>query len=142
MKRPVVLVLGPHREAVSGVSTHLNCLFASRLAGAFSLMAAGFAVITTRTGAIPDVVADGVHGFFVPSRDSDAIYRAVVALSADRELLARMGAACRTRIATAYCVERLANELCRLYSEMTAAKGIKALPGSAPLSGRRPPCAE
>ena len=38
MKRPVVLVLGPHREAVSGVSTHLNTLFASRLAEDFSLI--------------------------------------------------------------------------------------------------------
>jgi hypothetical protein len=36
--RPVVLVLGPHREAVSGVSTHLNGLFASLLAGEFSLV--------------------------------------------------------------------------------------------------------
>ena len=38
MKRPVVLVLGPHREAISGVSTHLNTLFASRLADDFSLI--------------------------------------------------------------------------------------------------------
>ncbi|MEO8156433.1 MAG: glycosyltransferase [Betaproteobacteria bacterium] len=38
MKRAVVLVLGPHREAVSGVSTHLNTLFASRLADDFSLI--------------------------------------------------------------------------------------------------------
>ena len=38
MKRPVVLVLGPHRTAVSGVSTHLNLLFASRLADEYSLV--------------------------------------------------------------------------------------------------------
>ncbi len=37
MKRPVALVLGPHREAVSGVSTHLNFLFGSQLSEAFSL---------------------------------------------------------------------------------------------------------
>lgn len=37
-RRPVAILLGPHREAVSGVSTHLNLLFASRLAGAFSLV--------------------------------------------------------------------------------------------------------
>jgi glycosyltransferase involved in cell wall biosynthesis len=33
-----VLVLGPHRAAVSGVSTHLNLLLASRLADEFSLV--------------------------------------------------------------------------------------------------------
>jgi glycosyltransferase involved in cell wall biosynthesis len=105
-------------------------------------LAAGLAVITTRTGAIPDVVAEGVHGLFVPSRDPEAIYRAVVALSADRDLVARMGASCRTRVAAAYSMERLANELCRLYAEMSAAKPIKALAGSARVSGRRPPCWE
>ena len=34
---PVVLLLGPQRDALSGISTHLNLLFASRLADQFSL---------------------------------------------------------------------------------------------------------
>jgi len=38
MRRPVALLLGPHRGAVSGVSTHLNLLLASRLAGEYSLV--------------------------------------------------------------------------------------------------------
>lgn len=38
MKRPVVLVLGPSREAISGVSTHLNMLFDCTLARQFSLV--------------------------------------------------------------------------------------------------------
>ena len=38
MTRPVVLLLGPARGAVSGVSTHLNTLFSSRLAEEFSLV--------------------------------------------------------------------------------------------------------
>lgn len=37
MKRPIALVLGPHRDAVSGVSTHVNLLLASPLAQDFSL---------------------------------------------------------------------------------------------------------
>lgn len=32
MNRPVVIILGPHRDAVSGVSTHLNLLLESSLA--------------------------------------------------------------------------------------------------------------
>lgn len=105
-------------------------------------MAAGLAVITTRIGAIPDVVTDGVHGFFVPTRDPDAIYRAIAALSADRDLLGRMSAACRARVAAAYSVERLAEELCKLYSELSATQPVKAPAGSAPLASREPPCAE
>lgn len=90
-------------------------------------MAAGLPVITTRIGAIPDVVADGVHGLFVPGNDPDAIYRAIAALSANRDLLARMSAACRTRVAAAYSMERVSGEFCRLYSEICAAKRMKAL---------------
>lgn len=105
-------------------------------------MAAGLPVITTRIGAIPDVVADGVHGVLVPGGDPDAIYRAIAALSADRDLLARMSAACRTRVAAAYSMERLAGELYGLYSAMCAAKPIKESTGSTAVSSRRPPCAE
>ena len=105
-------------------------------------MAAGLPVITTRIGAIPDVVADGVHGLFVPDHDPEAIYRAIAELSANRDLLARMSAACRARVAAAYSMERLSDELYRLYSEMSAAKPIKELTGSAPAASRRPPCAE
>ena len=38
MNRPVVLILGPHRAAVSGVSTHLNLLIDSTLADDFDLV--------------------------------------------------------------------------------------------------------
>ena len=38
MKRRTVLVLGPSREAMSGVSTHVNLLFGSALAGEFDLV--------------------------------------------------------------------------------------------------------
>ena len=38
MKRPVALVLGPHLEAVSGVSTHVRLLLASPLAQDFRLV--------------------------------------------------------------------------------------------------------
>jgi glycosyltransferase involved in cell wall biosynthesis len=38
VNRPTVLVLGPHRAAVSGVSTHVNTLLASDLASDFSLI--------------------------------------------------------------------------------------------------------
>jgi glycosyltransferase involved in cell wall biosynthesis len=37
VKRPVVLLLGPSRAAISGVTTHLNALLGSKLAGEFTL---------------------------------------------------------------------------------------------------------
>ena len=37
MRRPAVLLLGPSRDAISGVTTHVNSLLDSRLAGEFAL---------------------------------------------------------------------------------------------------------
>ena len=90
-------------------------------------MAAGAAVIVTRAGAMPDVVTDGEHGFLVPRRDVPALSRAIVRLAADRALLARMGAACRERIAARYSLERPCGELARLYAELCAGKRSRAL---------------
>jgi glycosyltransferase involved in cell wall biosynthesis len=38
MKKPVALVLGPSLEAISGVTTHVNSLLASRLSATYSLV--------------------------------------------------------------------------------------------------------
>jgi len=80
-------------------------------------MASGLPVITTRIGAIPDVVADGVHGLFVPCRDAGAICSAILTLT-DRVRLAQMSAACRSRIAAAYSIERVGDAFCHLYSQL------------------------
>jgi len=83
-------------------------------------MAAGVPVIATRVGAIPDVMTEGVHGLFVPPRNPDAIAGAIAELAADRKRLVRMSAVCRERIATAYSIERAADELSRLYRALHA----------------------
>ncbi|HKW36906.1 MAG TPA: glycosyltransferase family 4 protein [Burkholderiales bacterium] len=84
-------------------------------------MAAGVPAIATSVGGIPDVVVDGVHGLLVPPRDARGIARAIEKLAADRELLARMSAACRQRIAAGYSIDRLAEQFRSLYSELCAA---------------------
>lgn len=80
-------------------------------------MAAGLPAITTPVGGIPDVMADGIHGLFVPPRDAAAVASAIVRLADDRALLANMSIACRRRMAGGYSIERLAEEFGRLYSE-------------------------
>jgi glycosyltransferase involved in cell wall biosynthesis len=80
-------------------------------------MAAGVAPIATPVGAIPDVMADGVHGLFVPCRDAGAICSAILTLT-DRVRLAQMSAACRSRIAAAYSIERVGDAFCHLYSQL------------------------
>jgi len=88
-------------------------------------MAAGAVVVTTPVGAIPDVVADGVHGLLVPPQDTAAIARAITHLASNRDLLARMSAACQSRIAGAYSIERLTESLRGIYSELSQAKPMR-----------------
>jgi glycosyltransferase involved in cell wall biosynthesis len=88
-------------------------------------MAAGAPVVATPVGAIPDVVADGVHGLLVPPRDAAAIARALAHLAWDRALRARMSAACRSRISSAYSIERLSESLRRIYVELSQVKPLR-----------------
>jgi glycosyltransferase involved in cell wall biosynthesis len=90
-------------------------------------MAAGAVPIATPVGAIADVVKDGVHGVLVPARDPRAIADALARLSADRARLARMSAACRKRIATAYSIERVATELAGVYAAVLAARAPRTV---------------
>jgi glycosyltransferase involved in cell wall biosynthesis len=85
-------------------------------------MAAGAVPIATPVGAIPDVVKDGVQGILVPARDPHPIADALARLSADRAQLARMSAACRSRIATAYSIDRVATELAGVYAAVLTAR--------------------
>lgn len=79
-------------------------------------MAAGLPAIATPVGAIPDVMSDGRHGLLVPPRDTHAIARAIAQLAVDPEGVARMGAAARQRIVSAYSIRRLANDFAALYA--------------------------
>jgi glycosyltransferase involved in cell wall biosynthesis len=90
-------------------------------------MAAGAVPIATPVGAIPDVMRDGVHGVLVAARDAQAIARAIARLSRERPALARMSAASRKRIATAYSIERLAAELSALYAALCDMRSPKAV---------------
>jgi glycosyltransferase involved in cell wall biosynthesis len=88
-------------------------------------MASGLPAIVTRVGALPELVADGVHGLFIERRDPHSIARAIATLAADREALARMGEACRARVASGHSVERQAEGLASLYTDIIAARHLK-----------------
>lgn len=81
-------------------------------------MAAGAVPITTRVGAIPDVMQDGLHGIFVNPNDSEGLARAIIRLDDDRAQLNRMAEAGRRRILESYVVTRLAGDFRRLYIEL------------------------
>jgi glycosyltransferase involved in cell wall biosynthesis len=90
-------------------------------------MAAGVPAIITRVGAVPDVMTEGVHGWFVEPRDPQAIARAILQLARDAKKLEQMRAACRARIAGGYTIERLADDFCSIYAHLCRMKPLKAV---------------
>ena len=70
-------------------------------------MAAGLPVVACHAAAIPEVVLDGRTGVLVPPRDPAALAAALVAMLADRERAAALGAEGRRRVAE-FTPERVA----------------------------------
>jgi glycosyltransferase involved in cell wall biosynthesis len=61
-------------------------------------LGAGLPVVATRTGAMDELVEDGVSGLLVPPDDAAALGAAVERLGDDRELATRLGAEGRRRV--------------------------------------------
>jgi len=88
---------------------------------AIEALAAGRPVVATRVGGVPDVVREGEDGFLVDPGDVDALAERLARLAADPELRARLGAAGRARVIPRYSVERLVDDMDRLYRSLLAA---------------------
>jgi glycosyltransferase involved in cell wall biosynthesis len=93
---------------------------------AIEALASGTPVVATRVGGVPDVVTDGVDGFLVPPRDTEAAADRLAQLARDPELRGRLGETGRANAQARYSVERLVDDVDRLYRELLAAKGLSS----------------
>jgi glycosyltransferase involved in cell wall biosynthesis len=84
-------------------------------------------VVATRVGGVPDVVRDGEDGFLVELGAVDALSDRLARLAGDPALRERMGAAGRERVLPRYAVDRLIDDIDRLYRSLLAAKGLGSL---------------
>jgi L-malate glycosyltransferase len=73
-------------------------------------MAAGRAVVASRTGGIPEVVEDGVSGLLVPPGDPEELARALDLLADRPELRRQLGANARERAQRRFSLEQCARE--------------------------------
>ncbi|HTT51810.1 MAG TPA: glycogen synthase [Streptosporangiaceae bacterium] len=81
-------------------------------------MACGTAVVGSRVGGIPEVVADGETGLLVPPADPAALAAALNALVRDPARAAAMGAAGRKRAAAEFGWDAIAAQTVRLYEDL------------------------
>ena len=88
--------------------------------GTIEAMACGLAVVATRVGGVPEVVADGDSGRLVPPGDPAAIASAISELAADDALRERMGERGREIAAERFRMDRMVDEIEALYLELVA----------------------
>ena len=86
-------------------------------------MACGAAVVASRVGGIPEVVADGETGLLVPPDDPDTLAAALNALLRDRDRAAAMGARGRARAAAEFDWTAIAAQTVALYRELAGLPG-------------------
>ena len=82
-------------------------------------MACGTAVVASRVGGIPEVVADGRTGLLVPPGDPVALADAVNVLVRDQALAAAMGRRGRERVVAEFDWAAIAAQTAGLYAELT-----------------------
>jgi glycosyltransferase involved in cell wall biosynthesis len=91
-------------------------------------LAAGRPVVATDVGGVADVVRDGVDGLLVPAGDADAMAERLARIAADPELGAALGASGRQRVLARYAVERLVDDVDRLYRALLSASTSPSTP--------------
>lgn len=90
---------------------------------ALEAMAAGVPVVGYRSGALPEVVADGETGVLVAPGDISALSEAISRLPDDPDLRRRMGLAGQARVRSTFDPARMAREISAVYEDQAALAG-------------------
>jgi glycosyltransferase involved in cell wall biosynthesis len=117
------VVLGGFRTDVLAVLKDLDLFVMSSVTeglgtSLLDAMAAGRAVVATKAGGIPEVVADGETGLLVPPRDGRALADAIVALLRDEARRRRFAQAGLARARERFSVERMIDETLAVYDRL------------------------
>ena len=83
-------------------------------------MASGLPVVAARSGAIPEVVADGVTGLLTPVLDATAMAAAIEKLARDECLRLRLGSAGAARVRDFFSIGGAVEKTLRVYDSLPA----------------------
>lgn len=88
-------------------------------------MSCGVPVIATRSGAMPEIVEDGVTGLIVERDNPEDLAQAILRLLGDKELRESMGQAGRRRVICRYSWDCVVNRLEEFYRLICNREGAK-----------------
>lgn len=80
--------------------------------------AVGRPVVTTNSIGCKDVVDDGINGFLIPIKDSDALANKLCLLIKDKELRLRMGKAAREKAEKEFSLIKVVEKHLEIYNEL------------------------
>lgn len=80
--------------------------------------AIGRPIVTTNSIGCKDVVDDGVNGFLIPVRDSEALAQKLRVLIEDKSLRVRMGKAAREKAEREFAIEKVIERHLDIYSRL------------------------
>lgn len=83
-------------------------------------MGCGVPVVGTRSGATPEIVADGKTGFLADARDENSFADAIEKLARDAQLRQRMSEASRRRVLELFTVDRDIEKTLEIYEALGA----------------------
>ncbi len=86
-------------------------------------MAMGLPVISTYHGGIPELVENGISGFLVPERDTDALAEKLSYLIEHPEIWSQMSQAGRAYVEQHFDMHKLNDELVKIYQQLLSLEG-------------------
>lgn len=107
------------------LSSHLEGLGSSLL----DAMACGLPVVATRTGGIPEIVHHGETGLLVPTKDPEALARAIIELYHNRNLARYLAERGQQYVRRHFSAEAMADRVIELYFKLAQKKGVNIYEG-------------
>lgn len=97
----------------------LNCSWGTEATSLalIEAMSLGLPAVVTSFGGNPGVIEDGVNGFLVPEKDSDAMAEAIVRIMGDPTLYDTLSAGAKTRFGEKFTAQAMTVQLENVYKE-------------------------